>query len=90
MGALYSPVESSELNRKTVGKLLATICKHSVDRFILWGSFLWLWEERVKGNETEVDRQSLAMALARGMSLNQSSHDTVTWNQIGRFLSRMD
>lgn len=90
MGALYSPVETSELNRKTVGKLLATICKHNVVRFILWGSFLWLREARVKGRETGVDRQSLAMALARGMSLNQNSHDTATWNQKERFLGRMD
>ena len=51
MGALYSPVETSELNRKTVGKLLATICKHNVVRFILWGSFLWLRKREWKAGK---------------------------------------
>lgn len=36
-------------------------------------------EARVKGTETQVEGQSLAVALAEGASLNQSSHTSRTW-----------
>jgi hypothetical protein len=60
MGALYSPVEGSELNRKTVGNYWPPfVSTEWADLFC--GEAFSACGKRVKGNETGVDRQSLAI-----------------------------
>ena len=89
-GPSIALLRAQNLTENLLANYRPPFVKHSMVRFILWGTFLWLREARVKGSETGVDRQSLAMGLTRGMSLNQRGHDTATWNQKERFPSRMD